>query len=101
MEPTTYTKWIALNPSHEPKDEVFEKYPRFRMCQPFRVELNPGELLYLPAMWYHQVEQEPDHEGKCIAVNWWYDMGFEGDRFATATFMSNLVRLVDQIEDSP
>ncbi|KAF8981525.1 JmjC domain-containing protein 7 [Entomortierella lignicola] len=100
MEPLTYTKWIALNPSHEPRDEILEKYPRFHMCQPFKVELNPGELLYLPAMWYHQVEQEPDHEGKCIAVNWWYDMGFEGDRFATATFMSNLIQLVDQIEDS-
>ncbi|KAF9399055.1 JmjC domain-containing protein 7 [Mortierella sp. AD011] len=100
MEPLTYTKWIALNPSHEPRSELLEKYPRFHMCQPFRIELNPGELLYLPAMWYHQVEQEPDHEGKCIAVNWWYDMGFEGDRFATATFMSNLVQLVDQIEDS-
>ncbi|KAI1304583.1 JmjC domain-containing protein 7 [Mortierella claussenii] len=98
MDPLTYTKWIALNPSQEPKEELFAKYPRFHMCQPFRVELNPGELLYLPAMWYHQVEQEPDHEGKCIAVNWWYDMGFEGDRFATATFMSNLVQLVDQIE---
>ncbi|KAF9207249.1 JmjC domain-containing protein 7 [Haplosporangium sp. Z 27] len=100
MEPLTYTKWIALNPSHELRDEILEKYPRFHMCQPFKVELNPGELLYLPAMWYHQVEQEPDHEGKCIAVNWWYDMGFEGDRFATATFMSNLIQLVDQIEDS-
>ncbi|KAF9112476.1 JmjC domain-containing protein 7 [Mortierella sp. AM989] len=100
IKPLTYTKWIALNPSHEPKDELLEKFPRFHMCQPFKVELNPGELLYLPAMWYHQVEQEPDHEGKCIAVNWWYDMGFEGDRFATATFMSNLLQLVDQIEDS-
>ncbi|CAO3574566.1 unnamed protein product [Mortierella alpina] len=100
LDPIVHTKWIALNPSHEPKEELFEKYPRFQMCQPFRVELNPGEILYLPAMWYHQVEQEPDHEGKCIAVNWWYDMGFEGDRFATATFMSNLVRLVDQIDGS-
>ncbi|KAF9931799.1 JmjC domain-containing protein 7 [Mortierella alpina] len=98
LDPIVHTKWIALNPSHEPKEELFEKYPRFQMCQPFRVELNPGEILYLPAMWYHQVEQEPDHEGKCIAVNWWYDMGFEGDRFATATFMSSLVRLVDQID---
>ncbi|KAG0221003.1 hypothetical protein BGX31_010303 [Mortierella sp. GBA43] len=98
VEPLTYTKWIALNPSHEPKEELIEKYPRFSACQPFRVQLNPGELLYLPAMWYHQVEQESDHEGKCIAVNWWYDMGFEGERYATATFMSNLVQLVEQIE---
>ncbi|KAG0056727.1 JmjC domain-containing protein 7 [Gryganskiella cystojenkinii] len=97
LDPVTMTKWIALNPSHEPQEEIFEKYPRFQMCQPFKVELNPGEILYLPAMWYHQVEQEPDHEGKCIAVNWWYDMGFEGDRFSNATFMNNLVQLVDQI----
>ncbi|KAG0100160.1 JmjC domain-containing protein 7 [Podila epicladia] len=100
MDPLTHTKWIALNPAHEPREDLYEKYPRFQWCQPFRVELNPGELLYLPAMWYHQVEQEPDHEGKCIAVNWWYDMGFEGERFATAGFMSNLVQLVDQIDIS-
>ncbi|KAF9093820.1 JmjC domain-containing protein 7 [Mortierella sp. AD031] len=98
MDPVVHTKWIALNPSHEPQEELFAKYPRFQMCQPFKVVLNPGEMLYLPAMWYHQVEQEPDHEGKCIAVNWWYDMGFEGDRFSNAAFMTNLLKLVDEIE---
>ncbi|KAG0287618.1 JmjC domain-containing protein 7 [Linnemannia gamsii] len=98
MDPVVHTKWIALNPSHEPEEEIFEKYPRYQMCQPFKVVVNPGEMLYLPAMWYHQVEQEPDHEGKCIAVNWWYDMGFEGDRFSNAAFMTNLLKLVDDIE---
>jgi jumonji domain-containing protein 7 len=98
MDPVVHTKWIALNPSHEPEEEIFEKYPRYQMCQPFKVVVNPGEMLYLPAMWYHQVEQEPDHEGKCIAVNWWYDMGFEGDRFSNAAFMTNLLKLVDEIE---
>ncbi|KAG0372832.1 JmjC domain-containing protein 7 [Mortierella sp. AD032] len=98
MDPIIHTKWIALNPSHEPEEELFEKYPRYQMCQPFKVVVNPGEMLYLPAMWYHQVEQEPDHEGKCIAVNWWYDMGFEGDRFSSAAFMTNLLKLVDEIE---
>ncbi|KAF9299386.1 JmjC domain-containing protein 7 [Linnemannia elongata] len=98
MDPVVLTKWIALNPSHEPQEELFEKYPRYQMCQPFKVVVNPGEMLYLPAMWYHQVEQEPDHEGKCIAVNWWYDMGFEGDRFSNAAFMTNLLKLVDEIE---
>ncbi|KAF8946408.1 JmjC domain-containing protein 7 [Haplosporangium gracile] len=98
MDPVVLTKWIALNPSHEPEEEIFEKYPRYQMCQPFKVVVNPGEMLYLPAMWYHQVEQEPDHEGKCIAVNWWYDMGFEGDRFSNAAFMANLLKLVDEIE---
>ncbi|KAF9924797.1 JmjC domain-containing protein 7 [Linnemannia zychae] len=98
LNPEVHTKWIALNPSHEPKEEIFEKYPRYQMCQPFKVVVNPGEMLYLPAMWYHQVEQEPDHEGKCIAVNWWYDMGFEGDRFSNAMFMTNLLKLVDEIE---
>ncbi|KAF9545315.1 JmjC domain-containing protein 7 [Mortierella hygrophila] len=98
MDPVVLTKWIALNPSHEPEEELFEKYPRYQMCQPFKVVVNPGEMLYLPAMWYHQVEQEPDHEGKCIAVNWWYDMGFEGDRFSNAAFMTSLLKLVDDIE---
>merc|ERR1712039_403022 len=37
------------------------------------VRVRPGEMLYLPAMWYHQVAQE----GITIAVNYWHDMRYD------------------------
>jgi len=49
----------------------------------FRVEVRAGETLYLPAMWYHRVQQR----GFTIAVNHWYDMAFD-DRFTSANFVN-------------
>eukprot|EP00924_Labyrinthula_sp_SR-Ha-C_P002942 maker-scaffold_13-snap-gene-11.4-mRNA-1 protein AED:0.16 eAED:0.22 QI:0/0/0/1/1/1/2/0/318 len=38
-----------------------------------KVEVKKGEILYLPALWYHQVTQtEPT-----AAVNFWYDMNMD------------------------
>ena len=51
-----------------------------------RVEVKAGEALYLPAMWYHHVEQRRDEAGQpAVAVNYWYDMSFD-DRYAYARF---------------
>ncbi|KAF2998405.1 hypothetical protein E8E14_004470 [Neopestalotiopsis sp. 37M] len=44
------------------------------LAQPMRVTLNPGDMLYLPAMWYHKVSQSCSEEGLCVAVNYWYVM---------------------------
>ena len=38
-----------------------------------RVVLNPGDALYLPAYWHHEVQSLPDKiEGLNIAVNFWF-----------------------------
>ena len=63
------------------------------------VTVRAGETLYLPAMWYHHVEQRQrpsfaldarfradDSDEFAIAVNFWHDMRFD-DRFATARFL--------------
>ena len=63
------------------------------------VTVRAGETLYLPAMWYHHVEQRrcssfaldarfraDDSDEFAIAVNFWHDMRFD-DRFATARFL--------------
>lgn len=36
------------------------------------VVVQPGEMLYLPSLWYHAVRQS----GRTVAVNWWHDMNF-------------------------
>jgi jumonji domain-containing protein 7 len=44
---------------------------------PMKIVLEPGNVLYLPSLWYHQVEQENDEIGRVIAVNFWYDMQYD------------------------
>lgn len=49
-----------------------ERFPDFAQATAVQVRVGPGELLYLPAMWYHQVAQQ----GLTVAVNYWHDMPF-------------------------
>eukprot|EP00494_Astrolonche_serrata_P004558 UN04571 len=58
--------------------------------KPFIVTVGPGETLYLPALWYHEVHQIPDKEGKTIAVNFWYDMDY-GLKWVLLNFVNNCV----------
>ncbi|KFH46293.1 JmjC domain-containing protein-like protein [Hapsidospora chrysogenum ATCC 11550] len=41
------------------------------LVKPLRVTLNPGDMLYLPAMWYHKVKQSSNEEGCVVAINYW------------------------------
>ncbi|RMZ53402.1 hypothetical protein APUTEX25_004890, partial [Auxenochlorella protothecoides] len=52
------------------------------------VEVGPGETLYLPAGWWHAVEQSPD----TIAVNYWHDRHW-GAGVAAATAVESLAVL--------
>ena len=38
-----------------------------------RVRVGPGELLFLPALWWHAVSQHGGEEGSTVAVNFWYE----------------------------
>jgi len=38
---------------------------------PTIVELQEGDMMYLPALWYHQVSQTNGHEGFSCSVNYW------------------------------
>ncbi|KAK4153122.1 cupin-like domain-containing protein [Chaetomidium leptoderma] len=61
------------------------------LAQPMRVTLDPGDMLYLPCMWYHKVSQSCSPEGVCIAVNYWYDMDFAGPLYPLSTFVRSVV----------
>ncbi|KZF26590.1 putative pla2g4b [Xylona heveae TC161] len=57
-----------------------------KLSRPLRVTLNAGDMLYLPAMWYHKVSQSCSDEGLCCAVNYWYDMEFAGSFHSLCAF---------------
>lgn len=61
--------WVSI----DPLAPDLEKYPNYSKANVYRVRINAGDMLYLPAMWYHHVQQSH----KCIAVNFWYDMDFD------------------------
>lgn len=61
-----------------------------QFSSPMRVSLKPGDVLYLPAQWYHKVKQSCSSEGICVAVNYWYDMEFAGSFNVLTSFVRNM-----------
>ena len=61
------------------------------LSHPLRVTLNEGDMLYMPAMWYHKVSQTAGKEGFACSVNFWYDMEFSGSFWTSTELMRDLV----------
>ncbi|GJP41956.1 hypothetical protein CLOM_g1567 [Closterium sp. NIES-68] len=59
---------------------------------PLVCTIGPGEMLYLPSMWYHHVSQSPDETGRTIALNYWYDMQFDV-KYAYYNLVQSLTRV--------
>ncbi|KAK0735483.1 cupin-like domain-containing protein [Apiosordaria backusii] len=78
-------------------DKPFENETEYScLASPVRVTLNQGDILYLPALWYHKVGQSVDKEGVCVAVNYWYDMDFTGPLYPLSTFIRSVYKKAQQ-----
>ncbi|KAM0935252.1 putative transcription factor & chromatin remodeling &Metalloenzymes JmjC family [Dioscorea sansibarensis] len=80
-QPERLVPWCSVDPyppTKEAMDEQVSAFPLyFQGPKPFQCTVKAGEILYLPSMWFHHVRQTPDHNGRAIAVNYWYDMQFD------------------------
>jgi jumonji domain-containing protein 7 len=85
-EPEEYVPFATWDPD-EPGENAT---PYSRYSQPLRVTLEEGDMLYLPALWYHKVSQTCNDEGICCAVNYWYDLDFGGGFWSTANFVRSV-----------
>jgi len=58
----------------------FEKFPLFLFApESMDCTINEGEVLFLPAFWWHEVKSSPDISGRNIAVNFWYSPVLDKD----------------------
>ncbi|KAJ4376259.1 hypothetical protein N0V83_001542 [Neocucurbitaria cava] len=81
-DPEEYVPFATFDPDNA--SENINAYSH--LSQPLRVTLNEGDMLYLPALWYHKVSQNCNEEGICCAVNYWYDLDFSGGFWSMANF---------------
>ena len=68
------------------RPDAAEHFPRLKQSHPVTVKLGEGEMLYLPALWYHRVTQSYE----TVGVNWWYDMRFDSPSWCYFNFLQNL-----------
>ena len=86
MEEDGAIPWVDLDPLATDAD-----VGRMR-----KVTVRAGQILFLPGGWYHHVSQEcgvwaDGSVAPCIAVNYWYDQDYEGERYVMRQLMSRLV----------
>lgn len=62
--------WIAYDPTDSDSQK---RFPLTKYASCIECKVSAGEMLYIPAMWYHRVSQSCT----TIAVNYWYDMEFD------------------------
>lgn len=75
----------------DPDSPATHTSPYSHLAKPLRVTLRQGDMLYLPALWYHKVSQSVGEEGFVCAVNYWYDMDFSGHFWASNSFLRDVV----------
>lgn len=90
--------WIPIDPL-SPPPPTSTRYPLYRHAHPLTVTVGDGEILYLPAGWFHHVTQEcgfwsDESAAPCIAVNYWFDMDYDGEKYIMREMVGRLVERV-------
>jgi hypothetical protein len=73
----------------------YERFPKFREAEKAGMvaELQPGDALYIPSLWWHHVEAEGAFN---LLVNYWWKAAFSGSVFESV--MLAMLDLRDQPE---
>ena len=83
--PTT-VRWIAANVQRKNNDQHLADYPLLAYTHPITITICAGEMLYLPALWFHSVTQTKE----TVAINYWYDMKFDSPAWCYFHFLSQM-----------
>ncbi|XP_072034515.1 uncharacterized protein [Amphiura filiformis] len=56
------------------QDPDFKRFPKFAETRPLNCTINEGDMLFMPAFWWHEVQSHPNiEEHRNVAVNFWYE----------------------------
>jgi hypothetical protein len=61
--------WVSVDPLRD----CSKLHPLYKHAKPIFCTVQAGQMLYLPSLWFHHVQQSH----ACIAVNFWYDMDYD------------------------
>jgi hypothetical protein len=83
---------VSLAASAPPDDE---KYPLFREVrdQALIAELQPGDALYLPKLWWHQVESTASFNG---LINYWWDAFSQGPDAPYTSLLLSMISIAER-----
>ena len=73
VHPESKVKWCPVDPDVR-EEEKFSLFFDDSLPDPMTIDVQAGDVLYLPSLWHHFVKQNNDSGDICIAVNFWYDM---------------------------
>ncbi|MBK7859926.1 MAG: cupin-like domain-containing protein [Archangiaceae bacterium] len=73
----------------DPEAPDLSRFPRFAGARPFTVELQRGETLFIPRLWWHQVRTLED----CASVNSWWATGAWSAVASAANFAKRVLSI--------
>jgi jumonji domain-containing protein 7 len=76
--------WITVDPAAID----LAAFPLARHAAPLTVTVGPGEVLYLPSLWFHQVGHQAGEPA--VAVNFWFDMEYLGPVYSNFLLVERL-----------
>ena len=85
--PHSLVPWIAADVTRRHDAAQRHAFPLLQYAHPQTVRVQAGELLYLPALWFHRVTQSCE----TIGINYWYDMNFAGPLWSYFHLLQQLV----------
>lgn len=62
----------TMFPTVDPSDPSTHNSIFKNHCRVYSVDLGPGDMLYIPALWYHQVQITGPPTELCVSLNYWY-----------------------------
>ena len=76
-----------------------EKYPGMAGVNALSCEVGEGDVIYVPAQWWHEVVSVPDDEGKTIGVNFFYEPLWNHYQYNTTSNIGVMNRYYNYVLD--
>ena len=70
-----------------------ERYPRFARAQAVIADLHPGDALYLPKLWWHQVDADAPFN---LLINYWWDAHATGPDAPMLSMLHAMIAIAER-----